>query len=184
MDELTNLKPIKELPIMNNDKRYFVEEYIQSCFKNGVDIGELMINPYVYNHKFLDTRFCIIYFKVISAICNFFRNLFDQQIFLIRNIKDAPPLPLYDINFHEIFSYINTTLNVYVDDVYIWDDFLIYGSETSFEIFYIMYDQFNEILMERITEKVSDKLFISRMQLYKMNVQYNHLATLYDEMNK
>lgn len=168
---------IKDLLIFQSrDIFAMIEKYVRSAEKKGVYIGELAMNPYIYQSRSLDLSFLINYIHSLDNLAGIFRNIYDEYIYELRlggyidrNYKD---------NFHFIFYAINNTFNLYLQDQYLFEDFSIYHSETSDITIMALWETFNDYFIFYI----KDYCNISNLKLFIKRKGLKHLPSIYDRI--
>lgn len=177
MNYLTNSVKIKDLYILQfNDSFKLIEKYIKNSYKNGVYIGELCVNPYIYESRNLDLPFLVNYIESLDSLVKLFRDIYDEYIYDLRLYEEVNNN--YSINFHIIFNDINNTFNSYLSDQFLFEDFSIYQSETSLKTSIELYNKFNEnfiFFMKNIIDRSKLQLFI-----HHKNIKY--LPYIYDKI--
>ena len=148
METLSNMTRIKDLLILKCPAFSDASKiYIDSAKQKGVDLGELIVNPYIFQSRSLDVSYLFNYLESLDNAAKVFREIYDEYIYTLRLngwVNDI----IYSIDkFHEIFNAINNKFNSYLTDQYLFEDFSIYQSETSLETCMAMYDTFNEYFM-------------------------------------
>lgn len=159
---------IKDLIILQNPKVFeMIKPDVEAAKKYGVNIGYLHVNSFVYEYKTTNIIFLRNYIKTICILVEAFGNMFHDEIYTLRVqglLNDECYLELYNDNtFHWIFNDINNTFNIYIDDIFLHDDFYIYGSETSLEVILILYNIFSEDIVTAL------KPYVNYNILMKMN---------------
>lgn len=182
-DIMVNPIRIKDLMILQYDEIInIIREDVESAKLAGVYIGELYVNRYVYESRSTDLAFLRNYIKTLNAIANVFGDIFHDEIYTLRLedlLDNEAYLEIYNENtFHWIFDKINQTFNTYVDDMYIFDEFYIYGSEISSEVVLFLYNTFNEYLVSSLMPYVNYNI------LLKMNGQrtVRYYPYIYDKL--
>lgn len=188
MYEVANTIKIKDLPIMKSeDFFHIVEPHIEESLRNGVNLGEMVVNPNIYgeeSNRLFDYRFTTGYICALNCMVRFFRKLFNKELFILRTIGIYNQ-SLYDINFHNIFNEINKNFNIYIDDYYILDQFFILGSDLSVETFLLLYEVFNNIIVFEVdkvlkTDNISREVDI-KYSIYKERKFHFYTLQLYEE---
>ena len=154
-----------------------IEKYIDESRRRGVEIGDLVVNPYVYNSKSLDISFLVSYIKSLNNLSGVLRDIYDDYLYDLNMMGvDGLYNNLYD--FHIIFNAANNTLNKYLDDQYVFEDFGIYQSETSLDTIMAIYESFNDYFVYTIKGRV-DPLLLKRMIQIKST---KYLPYIYDKI--
>lgn len=165
---ITNPIRIKDLIIFRNpDVFNIIKSDVESAQKYGVYIGELFINNFIYEYKTTDIIILRNYIRTLNILAKTFGDMFNDTIYTLRLqglLKDEEYEELCNENiFHWIFHHINHEFNTFVDDIYIYEEFFIYGSEISLELILILYDAFNENIVTAL------KPYINYHILMRMN---------------
>lgn len=172
--EITNSICIKDLPIFQSAIKPICDD-INRAKRNGVDIGELVINQYVYESNSSNVCFMTDYIHSLSNLIELFNELYNTQLYELR-IDDIVRKNQFNANwFQFIFKEINNAFNSYISDRYLFDDFGIYYSETSLITIPYLYNVFSDnfiLLLNGILDNDAIKLIKSRIS---KEFIYNHL---------
>lgn len=175
MYELANQIRIKELPAFYTAAGCrMMENSLIAAYSNGVDIGELAVNSFVYDYD--DIVFSVEYIKMLCKLSTIFKDIYDNNIYALRVQGHLQNIP--DINFHFIFNEINNKFNAYVDDMYIFEESGIYQSEIALETTTALYDIFNDTIVLALKDFVEP--LVSKYIFNKVNVKY--LQNIYDNI--
>lgn len=169
---------IKNLLIFQAPSIYqLIEGYINDSRRRGVEIGDLVVNPYIYNSRSLDVSFLISYIKSLNNLSEVLRNMYDEYLYDL-TMKGAGGLynNLYD--FHIIFNSVNNVFNRYLVDQFLFEDFGIYQSKTSINTIMAMYESFNNYFVYTNKEKVD--AFLLKKMVQTKSAKY--LPYIYDKI--
>jgi hypothetical protein len=169
---------IKDLLIFQSPIIYaMIDEYINKAKQHGVYIGELTMNSYIYESRSLDVSYLMNYIKSLSNLVSIFRDIYDNDLYnlSLHGIDNI----IYDIDhFQIIFSAVNNTFNVYLDDQFLFEDFGTYQSKISLDTVMAMYESFNKnftlSLKDIVPSNILKKISMSR------NIKY--LPYVYDRI--
>ena len=178
MNDLCNPIKIKELPVFySNSGIRMIEKWLAIAVKNGVDIGDLIVNSVVYNYE--EPIFTIEYIKMLCNLTNIFRNIYDNNLYHIR-LQGLISDDVYsNISFHNIFNEINNIFNFLMNDgIYLFEEMEIYQSEISIEVAVALYDKFNDSIISALKDFVDPKLLVFIFN--KINMK--HLQIIYDSI--
>lgn len=161
---------IKDLLVFKSPMiHHMCEKYIESSNQKGVNIGELFINPYIFQTRSLDVPYLLKYLESLDKLAGVFRELYDEYLYSLR-INGYIDDNIYDIinntnNFHMIFNSVNNKFNAYINDQYLFEDFGIYQSSTSLETCLALYEEFNDSFIRSLLDLIdANKLKIIIMQ--------------------
>lgn len=169
---------IKSLIVFQSPSAYtLIKDYVEDARKKGVEIGNLIVNSYIYSAKSLNIWFLIDYIKSLDNLVCTFRDIYDEYLYEIK-MKGVDDIynNLYD--FHIIFNAINNTFNKYICDQYLLDDFGIYQSETSLITIMSLYEVFNDYFVYTMKDKV-DYMTLKKIVQIK-SIKY--LPYIYDKI--
>lgn len=177
MDELINPIRIKEMPIFNIwSCNNMMSSWLNKAYTNGVNVPELYANVYVYDAD--DMIFSVEYVKMICNLTTIFREILDNQIYLLR-LKGLISNDIYsNIDFHKIFGTVNNQFNSFVDDQFLIYEFGIYHSEISLETSMAMYATFNDSVIDVLKDFVDIKI----LKFVFNNHNLKYLQNIYDSI--
>jgi hypothetical protein len=178
MNAVSRIVYIKDLLIFQSPIVYaMVDEYINSAKQNGVYIGELSMNSYIYETRSLDVSFLINYIKSLDNIAKIFRQIYDDDLYNIRlhGINDI----IYDIeNFQMVFNAINNTFNAHLYNQMAFEDFGTYYSNTSLNTCMAMYETFNDYFAFSFRDIENPSV----LKLINMRRNIRYLPYIYDKI--
>lgn len=179
MTTLTFITRIKDLLILKCPSFSNISKgYLESAKRKGVDLGELIINPYIFQSRSLDVSYLFKYLESLDNLARIFREIYDEYIYTLKlngYINDT----IHNIdNFHIIFNAINNTFNLYLSDQFIFEDFGIYQSETSLITCMAMYETFNEYFMNTLLDLVEPH----NLKLLIMQKSIRYSQYIYDKI--
>ncbi len=177
MDELINPIRIKEMPIFNIIScNKMMNDHLILAYTNGVNVPELYANVYVYDAD--DMIFSVEYVKMICNLTTIFKEILDNQLYLLR-LKGLISNDIYSkIDFHTIFGNINNQFNSFIDDEFLMYEFNIYHSEISLETSMAMYSTFNDAVIEVLKDFVDIKI----LKFVFNNHNLKYLQYVYDNI--
>lgn len=166
MDLIPNPVRIKDLLIFQNDEIIdIIRKDIEFAQNHNVYIGELFINRFIYEERSTDLSILRIYLKMLNAIIKVFNDIYSDEIYTLRLeglITDKEYLEIYNNNvFHQIFHDMNNEFNTFIFDSYVFDDFLIFYSETSLGVILQLYQTFNQTIVSLLSPYVDRNILIS-----------------------
>lgn len=171
MYELITQVKIKELLLFKTPSSKMIEEYLQSAYKCGVDVGELSANSYVYEY-IDDLIFSVEYVKMICNLVGIFRNLFDNYLYSLRSIGWHIDNRIYSINFHNVFSKINYQFNINFIDQFLFEEIGIYHSEVSLETAIFLFEVFNDTVVDELKEIIPIDPNLLKSMFIRRNIRY------------
>lgn len=177
MYELANQIRIKEMPIFNIlSCNKMMSDHLIKAYTNGVNVPELYANVYVYDAD--DIIFSVEYVKMVCNLTTIFKEIFDNQLYALR-LKGLINNEIYSsINFHTIFSTVNDQFNSFIDDQFLMYEFGIYHSEISLETSIVMYEAFNDAVVNILKDFVDIKIL--KFIFNKHNLKY--IQNIYDSI--
>lgn len=159
---------------------HMCEEYIESSNQKGVSIGDLFINPYVFQSRSLDVPYLLKYIESLDKLAGVFREIYDEYLYSLR-IDGYIDNHIHDIisnsdSFNMIFNSINNKFNAYINDQYLFEDFGIYQSSTSVETCMALYEEFNDSFTRSMIDLVDPKrlkfIIMQKSSRYLQNIYY------------
>lgn len=182
-DIITNPVRIRDLMLFKYDEVLnIIKDDIELSKNNGIYLGELFVNKFVYESKSTDLLFIRLYIKILNSIAIVFNDIFSDQIYNLRLddlLDDKEYTDIYNKDiFHQIFNEMNNEFNTFVDDLFIFDEFLIYGSEISLEVILIIYEIFNQNIVSLLSAYIDRNILININS--KRTVRY--FSYIYDKL--
>lgn len=181
MGSISFILCIKDLLVFKSPLIYHMcEKYIESSKQKGVDIGNLFINPYVFQSRSLDVPYLLKYIESLDKLAGVFREIYDEYLYTLR-VDGYIDNHIYDIinntdKFHMIFNAINNKFNAYINDQYLFEDFGIYQSSTSLETCMTLYEEFNDSFIRSMIDLVDPKrlkfIIMQKSSRYLHNIYY------------
>lgn len=181
MYNITKVLYIKDLLVLQAPSIYkMIEGTVQSAKRKNLFIGDLVVNPYIYDSRSLDVSYLFKYLEALDKVANVFRKLYDEFLYSLRleGIIDDELYSGID-NFHMIYNAINNTFNSYLVDQYLFQDFGIYRSPTSLETCTKLYETFNDYCVYSLIDIVNDPARL-KLRMFRQNIKY--LNYIYDEL--
>ena len=171
MYELANQIRIKELPVFNTPSCVkMMEDHLNLAYQCGVDVGELAINIFIYEAD--DLIYLVEYIKMLCNLTKIFRDILDNELYILRAQGYVDNKIYSYINFHNLFVEINNKLNALLSDQFLFDEFGIYHSEISLETSIAMYEVFNDNIIISLNKFVD--INVLKFIFNKHNVKYLH----------
>lgn len=180
MDYTMTLVYIKDLLIFQSNSVYkLIESNVENARRNGVELGELVVNSYMYKHRSLDIGCLIPYIRALDNMIKVFRDLYDDEIYTLRLENLITDEVYNNINgFHNIFNAINNTFNAYLCDQFLFEDFGIYQSQTSLETILALYETYNDYFIMSLRDYVNPNI----LKISIMNRSTRYIQYIYDKI--
>lgn len=124
-----------------------VEESIENAKQKGVNIGDLKLNSFIYQYG--DLSLTIAYIKTLEIMIEVFSDVYYRELYELKSENLIYPDDIPNA-FMVIFDAINNQFNEIIDDGYLYEEFIIYGSEISLEAILMLYDVFNEYFVNTL----------------------------------
>lgn len=177
MYELSYPIRIKELPMFYSQHCIaMTQNYLVIATQNGVNIGELTANVFVY--EFDDLIFTVEYIKMLCNLSTIFRNIFDNDLYNLRLQGYINDKIYSSINFQTIFNEVNNKFNAFIEEPFLFEEISIYGSEISLETSIALYETFNDNMIILLSKFVDINLL--KYTFNKINIKY--LQNFYDQI--
>ena len=168
---------IKQLPLFTIPTYVnMISEYLAIAQQNGVNIGELAVNVYIYESE--DSIFLVEYIKMLCNLTKVFRDIYDNELYLLRSQGFIDHKIYFNLNFHNIFNEVNNKFNIYLGDQFLFDEFGIYHSEISLDTSIAMLEVFNDTIILAIKNFVDPnivKFIFNKFRLKNLHAIYDNI---------